>query len=53
MTKSSAKSAKATKGSINLNQQVGDLDFDAWYKAFDVKPSDKLYLPEEKRITIW
>jgi putative endopeptidase len=28
-------------------------NFDAWYKAFDVKPGDKLYLPEEKRIIIW
>jgi len=27
-------------------------NFDAWYKAFDVKPGDKLYLPEEKRIII-
>ncbi|CAM3665749.1 MULTISPECIES: M13 family metallopeptidase [Pseudoalteromonas] len=26
---------------------------DAWYKAFDVKPGDKLYLPEEERVRIW
>jgi len=26
---------------------------DAWYKAFDVKPSDELYLPEEERVRIW
>ncbi len=26
---------------------------DAWYKAFDVKPGDKLYLPEEQRVRIW
>jgi len=26
---------------------------DAWYKAFDVKPGDKLYLPEDKRVRIW
>ena len=26
---------------------------DAWYKAFDVKPGDKLYLPPEKRVHIW
>jgi putative endopeptidase len=26
---------------------------DAWYKAFDVKPGDKLYLPPEKRVRIW
>ena len=28
-------------------------NFEAWYKAFDVKPGDKLYLPEEERIIIW
>ncbi|WP_372761675.1 M13 family metallopeptidase [Pseudoalteromonas sp.] len=26
---------------------------DAWYKAFDVKPGDALYLPEEQRVRIW
>tara|TARA_R110001583_G_scaffold66471_4_gene191002 strand:- start:227 stop:2296 length:2070 start_codon:yes stop_codon:yes gene_type:complete len=26
---------------------------DAWYKAFDVKPGDELYLPEEQRVRIW
>ena len=26
---------------------------DAWYKAFDVKPSDELYLPEDERVRIW
>jgi endothelin-converting enzyme/putative endopeptidase len=26
---------------------------DAWYKAFDVKPGDKLYLPPEERVRIW
>lgn len=26
---------------------------DAWYKAFDVKPGDKLYLPEDQRVRIW
>lgn len=26
---------------------------DAWYKAFDVKEGDKLYLPKEKRADIW
>jgi putative endopeptidase len=28
-------------------------NFDAWYKAFDVKPGDKLYLPPEQRLRIW
>ncbi|ATC86784.1 M13 family metallopeptidase [Pseudoalteromonas arctica] len=26
---------------------------DAWYKAFDVKPGDELYLPEDERVRIW
>jgi endothelin-converting enzyme/putative endopeptidase len=28
-------------------------NLDAWYKAFDVKPGDKLYLPPEQRVRIW
>jgi len=26
---------------------------DAWYKAFNVKPGDKMYLPPEQRVRIW
>ncbi|MCD0487733.1 M13 family metallopeptidase [Pedobacter sp. MC2016-14] len=26
---------------------------DAWYKAFDIKPGDKLYRPETERAKIW
>jgi endothelin-converting enzyme/putative endopeptidase len=26
---------------------------DAWYKAFDVKPGDKMYLPPEQRVRVW
>ena len=26
---------------------------EAWYKAFDVKPGDKMYLPPEERVSIW
>ncbi len=28
-------------------------NMDAWYKAFDVQPGDKLYLPPEQRVHIW
>ena len=28
-------------------------NFDEWYKAFDVKPGDDLYLPPEERLRIW
>ena len=26
---------------------------DAWYKAFDVKPGNKMFLPKEKRLQLW
>ncbi|CCQ10358.1 Peptidase, M13 family [Pseudoalteromonas luteoviolacea B = ATCC 29581] len=26
---------------------------DAWYKAFNVQPGDKLYIPEDQRVRIW
>ncbi|HVR91802.1 MAG TPA: M13 family metallopeptidase [Novosphingobium sp.] len=28
-------------------------NLDAWYKAFDVQPGDKLYLPPEQRVRVW
>jgi predicted metalloendopeptidase len=28
-------------------------DMDDWYKAFDVKPGDKYYLPPEQRVKLW
>lgn len=28
-------------------------NFDPWYKAFNVKPGNKLYLPPEQRVHIW
>jgi putative endopeptidase len=28
-------------------------NFDEWYKAFDVKPGDKLYLAPKDRLRIW
>ena len=28
-------------------------NMDAWYKAFNVKPGDAMYLPPEQRATIW
>ncbi len=28
-------------------------NFSEWYETFDVKPTDKMYIPEEKRIIIW
>ena len=26
---------------------------DAWYKAFNVKKGDKMYLPENQRLELW
>jgi predicted metalloendopeptidase len=28
-------------------------NLDAWYKAFDVKTGEKLYLAPEQRVRIW
>jgi putative endopeptidase len=28
-------------------------NLDAWYRAFDVEPGDKLYLPPEQRVKVW
>jgi putative endopeptidase len=28
-------------------------NFDPWYRAFNVKPGDRLYLPPEERVHIW
>jgi len=28
-------------------------NIDAWYEAFNVKPSDELFLAPEKRVRIW
>jgi endothelin-converting enzyme/putative endopeptidase len=28
-------------------------NMDAWYKAFNVQPGDKMYLPPEQRVHIW
>jgi len=28
-------------------------NFDPWYKAFNVQPSDKMYLPPDQRVHIW
>ena len=28
-------------------------NMDAWYRAFDIQPGDRLYLPPEQRVKIW
>jgi len=28
-------------------------NFEEWYRTFDVKPTDKMYLPKEKRVDLW
>jgi endothelin-converting enzyme/putative endopeptidase len=37
--------------SYRVNGVVRNLD--AWYKAFNVQPGDKLYLPPDQRVHIW
>ena len=36
---------------LRANVQVRN--FDEWYEAFDVKDTDLMYIPKEKRIIIW
>lgn len=38
-------------GAFRINGIVRN--FDEWYKAFGVKPGDKLYLPPAQRLRIW
>ncbi len=38
-------------GKFRVNGVVRNVD--AWYKAFNVQPGDKLYLPPEQRVHIW
>jgi len=38
-------------GAYRVNGIVRNAD--AWYKAFDVKPGDKLYLAPEQRLHVW
>ena len=36
-----------------LRANVQPRNFDEWYTAFDVKETDQMYIPEDKRIHIW
>jgi endothelin-converting enzyme/putative endopeptidase len=38
-------------GKYRVNGIVRNID--AWYKAFNIQPGDKLYLPPEQRVHIW
>jgi putative endopeptidase len=38
-------------GQYRVNGIVRNMD--AWYRAFNVQPGDKLYLPPEQRVRIW
>ena len=38
-------------GQVRCN--IPPANMDAWYKAFDVQPSESLYLPVEKRVRVW
>jgi putative endopeptidase len=28
-------------------------NIDEWYAAFNIQPTDKMYIPPEKRVRIW
>ena len=36
-----------------LRANIMPRNFEEWYTTFDVKPTDKMYIPKEKRIVIW
>lgn len=36
-----------------LRANIQPRNFDEWYAAFDVKATDKMYLPADKRVRIW
>ena len=36
---------------LRVNVPVSNMA--AWYKAFDIKPTDKLFRPENERIRVW
>lgn len=36
-----------------LRANIAPRNFQEWYDAFDVKSTDKMYIPEDKRISIW
>lgn len=36
-----------------LRANIQPRNFKEWYEAFDVKDSDKMFIPEDKRIIIW
>ena len=40
-------------GPCILRANMPPRNFPEWYKTFDVKETDKMYLPEDKRIVIW
>jgi predicted metalloendopeptidase len=37
----------------SIRSNAAAINQSAFYSAFDVKPGDKMYLPPEKRVTIW
>jgi predicted metalloendopeptidase len=37
----------------SIRSNAAAINQQAFYSAFDVKPGDKMYLPPEKRVTIW
>jgi putative endopeptidase len=28
-------------------------NMEAWYRAFNIQPGDRLYLPPDQRVSIW
>ena len=40
--------------SPDMYRVIGPLsNNEAFYKAFDIKPGDKMYIPENERVKVW
>ena len=39
--------------SLQSDTRLGNRLFDDWYRLYDVKPTDKLYVAPEDRVKIW
>lgn len=45
---------KSDPHSLGIDRVNGALPhIDAWYKAFNVKPTDKMYIPDQDRLKLW
>ena len=49
--RSRTKSDRHSLGEWRVNGALPHIN--AWYEAFNIKPTDKMFLPESKRLKMW